>query len=72
MNVSDMPTTQAPEGALSFAMVAGEVSGDLLAAQLMSGLQTRWPQAQGWGIGSADQGFRCPVVVRAFGGARLF
>ena len=51
MNVSDMPTTQAPEGALSFAMVAGEVSGDLLAAQLIGGLQTRWPQAQGWGIG---------------------
>lgn len=46
-----MPTTQAPEGALSFAMVAGEVSGDLLAAQLIGGLQTRWPQAQGWGIG---------------------
>lgn len=51
MNDSYKPTTQAPEGALSFAMVAGEVSGDLLAAQLMGGLQTRWPQAQGWGIG---------------------
>jgi len=49
--VSDTLTTQAPEGALSFAMVAGEVSGDLLAALLIEGLQQRWPQAQGKGIG---------------------
>ncbi len=42
---------QAPSGALSFAMVAGEASGDLLAGLLIEGLQTRWPQAQGHGIG---------------------
>jgi lipid-A-disaccharide synthase len=32
-------------------MVAGEASGDLLAGLLIEGLQTRWPQAQGHGIG---------------------
>lgn len=42
---------QAPSGALSFAMVAGEASGDLLASLLIQGLQQRWPQAQGLGIG---------------------
>jgi len=41
----------APSGALSFAMVAGEASGDLLASLLMQGLRERWPQAQGYGIG---------------------
>jgi len=41
----------APSGALSFAMVAGEASGDLLASLLMQGLRERWPQAQGHGIG---------------------
>ena len=42
-------------------MVAGEVSGDLLAALLIEGLQQRWPQAQGWGIGGPAmqaRGFR--------------
>jgi lipid-A-disaccharide synthase len=43
--------TQAPSGALSFAMVAGEASGDLLAGLLIQGLQLRWPQARGYGIG---------------------
>lgn len=42
---------QAPSGALSFAMVAGEVSGDLLASLLIQGIQLRWPQAVGHGIG---------------------
>ncbi len=42
---------QAPSGALSFAMVAGEASGDLLAGLLIQGLQSRWPQARGHGIG---------------------
>ena len=42
---------QAPSGALSFAMVAGEASGDLLASLLIQGLQSRWPQAKGHGIG---------------------
>jgi len=42
---------KAPSGALSFAMVAGEVSGDLLAGLLIQGLQSHWPQAHGFGIG---------------------
>jgi len=45
------PLQTAPAGALSFAMVAGEVSGDLLASLLIQGLRERWPQAQGHGIG---------------------
>jgi len=36
---------------LSFGMVAGEASGDLLAGLLIQGIQQRWPQAQGFGIG---------------------
>lgn len=50
----------APQGALSFGMVAGEASGDLLASLLIEGLRTRWPQLQGWGIGGPKmvaQGF---------------
>ena len=46
-----VPVTQAPAGALSFAMVAGEASGDLLAGLLIQGLHGRWPQARGVGIG---------------------
>ena len=42
---------KAPSGALSFAMVAGEVSGDLLAGLLIEGLQSHWPNAHGFGIG---------------------
>lgn len=42
---------KAPSGALSFAMVAGEVSGDLLAGLLIQGVQSHWPQAHGFGIG---------------------
>ncbi len=45
------PPQTAPSGALSFAMVAGEASGDLLASLLMQGLRERWRQAQGHGIG---------------------
>lgn len=45
------PASQAPAGALSFAMVAGEASGDLLAGLLIQGLHSRWPQAHGCGIG---------------------
>ena len=45
------PAQQAPSGALSFGMVAGEASGDLLAGLLIQGLQQRWPQAHGFGIG---------------------
>jgi lipid-A-disaccharide synthase len=35
----------------SIAMVAGEASGDLLAAQLLRGLRSRWPRLQAAGIG---------------------
>ena len=42
---------KAPSGALSFAMVAGEVSGDLLAGLLIEGMQSHWPNAHGFGIG---------------------
>ena len=51
---------KAPPGALSFAMVAGEASGDLLAGLLIQGLHARWPQAHGVGIGGPHmqtQGF---------------
>lgn len=48
---ADSPLSEAPAGALSFAMVAGEASGDLLASLLIQGLRERWPQAQGHGIG---------------------
>lgn len=47
----DTQAPQAPSGALSFGMVAGEASGDLLAGLLIAGLHKRWPQAQGRGIG---------------------
>ena len=42
-------------------MVAGEASGDLLAALLMDGMLTRWPQLQSFGIGGpqmARRGFQ--------------
>ncbi len=48
---SDSTAAKAPAGALSFAMVAGETSGDLLAGLLIQGMHLRWPQAQGFGIG---------------------
>jgi lipid-A-disaccharide synthase len=54
------PQQQAPSGALSFGMVAGEASGDLLAGLLIQGLRQRWPLAHGFGIGGprmADLGF---------------
>ena len=50
----------APQGALSFGMVAGEASGDLLASLLIQGMRTRWPDLKGWGIGGprmVAQGF---------------
>ena len=69
-----VPVTQAPAGALSFAMVAGEASGDLLAGLLIQGLLGRWPQARGVGIGGPRmqaQGFDawCPhdkLAVRGY------
>ncbi|WP_041675234.1 lipid-A-disaccharide synthase [Ramlibacter tataouinensis] len=42
-------------------MVAGEVSGDLLAGRLLDGLTARWPDLQAYGIGGpqmAGHGFR--------------
>ena len=57
---ADVPLSKAPAGALSFAMVAGEASGDLLAGLLIQGLHSRWPQALGVGIGGPQmkaQGF---------------
>jgi lipid-A-disaccharide synthase len=54
------PVLKAPAGALSFAMVAGEASGDLLAGLLIQGMHLRWPEAHGVGIGGPrmqDQGF---------------
>ena len=42
-------------------MVAGEASGDLLAAMLLQGLKTRWSDLQSFGIGGprmAEQGFQ--------------
>ena len=50
-DLESVALTQAPSGALSFAMVAGEASGDLLAGLLIQGLTSRWPQARGYGIG---------------------
>lgn len=46
---------------MRLAMVAGEVSGDLLAGGLLAGLRQRWPQLQAAGIGGprmAEQGFQ--------------
>ena len=45
----------------TFAMVAGEASGDMLAAMLLQGLVQRWPQLSSEGIGGsamANQGFK--------------
>jgi lipid-A-disaccharide synthase len=46
---------------VSKALVAGEVSGDLLAGLMLTGLKRRWPDLQAYGIGGpqmADQGFQ--------------
>jgi len=42
---------EAPDGAFSMAMVAGESSGDLLAGLMLEGVKHKWPQAQLYGIG---------------------
>ena len=60
MTEATIPSPQAPSGALSFAMVAGEPSGDLLGGLLLQGLRAHWPQSQSMGIGGphmASQGF---------------
>ena len=36
---------------LRLGMVAGEVSGDLLAGLLLEGMRKRWPDLSAWGIG---------------------
>lgn len=46
---------------LQVGMVAGEVSGDLLAGLLLQGMNTRWPGLQAYGIGGPSmvkQGFQ--------------
>ena len=46
---------------MTAAMVAGEASGDLLAALLIDGMKARWPQLQSFGIGGpqmAQRGFQ--------------
>jgi lipid-A-disaccharide synthase len=46
--------------ALSFSLVAGEASGDLLAGLLLGGMRQKWPDMQSAGIGGPrmqDQGF---------------
>jgi lipid-A-disaccharide synthase len=45
----------------SFAMVAGEASGDLLAGLLLDGMRQRWPELEAQGIGGpqmAKRGFK--------------
>lgn len=47
-------TSRAP----TFAMVAGEASGDLLAGLLLDGMRVRWPQLRAAGIGGPDMARR--------------
>jgi len=54
MSAFVLPAQQAPSGALSFAMVAGEPSGDVLAGLLMKGLGEKWPQSHSFGIGGPN------------------
>lgn len=56
MRTSPMPSVApeidvTPAARLRVGLVAGEASGDLLAARLMQGLKQRWPQLQAAGIG---------------------
>ena len=48
---ADLPMSKAPAGALSFAMVAGESSGDLLASLLIQAFRSHWPASRYLGIG---------------------
>lgn len=47
-----------PQEIPQVALVAGEASGDLLAALLLDGLQTRWPYLQAHGIGGTQMAAR--------------
>jgi lipid-A-disaccharide synthase len=55
-----MATSSSLSAAPTVAMVAGEVSGDLLAGLLLGGLKARWPELSSFGIGGPHmqrQGF---------------
>jgi len=62
MHLNDMTQLEeAPDGAFSMAMVAGESSGDLLAGLMLEGVKHEWPHAHLYGIGGARmeaQGFK--------------
>jgi lipid-A-disaccharide synthase len=59
---------------MKLAAIAGEASGDLLAALLLRGLRSRWPQLHAYGVGGAAmaaQGFVAwqsyePLAVRGY------
>jgi lipid-A-disaccharide synthase len=56
--MQNIPDT--PADSLQLALVAGEASGDLLAAQLLGAMHARWPQARTCGIGGprmVERGF---------------
>ncbi len=48
---SDQPVAFSHGGSPQLAMVAGETSGDLIAALLLDGFKTRWPDLKAFGIG---------------------
>ncbi len=50
VSIQDVPSARTGS-ATSFAMVAGEASGDLLAGVLLDGLRERWPSMRAAGIG---------------------
>jgi lipid-A-disaccharide synthase len=60
---------------ISVALVAGEVSGDLLAARLLAGLRPHLPQARFHGIGGPrmiEQGFESELPIESLAVGRMF